>query len=155
MASAALSLSFSALAKPPSAAACVAAHRAVMEQGAETNSSSPRDEVAIKAQAAAEFAQCATVVFGPAATARAAACEADLYTLPVLLLYRVDSQTRSQAELDLKRPGNEDSSPAAARRTANMLAFAYQGRGPTSETASAWIEKRTDEWTSACLSGQR
>ena len=145
----------SALAEPPSAAACVAAHRAITDQEGETSAAAPLDDVAVIAKAAAEFTQCATQLFGPAVGARAAACEADLYTLPVLLLYRADGQTRLQAQADLQRPGNEDSSPAAARRTADMLAFVYQGRGPAGGGATAWISKRTDEWTSACLLGQR
>jgi len=151
----ALCFTLPAHAKPPSAAACVAAHRAVTEPGGEAIAAAPLDEVAVKAKAAAEFTQCATQLFGPAATPRAAECEPDLYTLPVLLLYRADGQNRAQAEADLARPGNEDGSPAAARRTVAMLAFVYQGPGPAGEGATAWIAKRTDDWTAQCLAGQR
>ena len=146
---------FPAHAQPPSAAACVAAHRLVIEQRADSDTAAATDDAAVKAQAAAAFTQCSTQRFGPTAAVRAPVCEADLYTLPVLLLYRADGLSRSQALADLQRPGNEASSPAEARRTADMLAFAYQGRGPTGEGGSAWIAKRTDEWTRACLNGQR
>jgi hypothetical protein len=124
----------------PDAGACVAEHARVAEaEGAEA------------AQAA--FARCARKAYGAAVEPRIERCTADLFTLPVVLLYRSDGLDKSAALADMKRDEQTDATTPEGRRTLLMLDFAYQGSGPASRTSDAWMNQRTAQWTDRCLRG--
>jgi hypothetical protein len=127
----------------PDAGACVAEHA----QAAEAEGGS--------ADAAREaFAACAKREFGVAAEARAPRCAADLYVLPVILLYRGDGLSKTGALDDLKTGGQIGDGSEDARRTRLMLDFAYQGAGPAEGKTQAWLHQRAVQWTDRCLRGR-
>ncbi len=124
----------------PDAAACVAVHGSTAQgEGAEA--------------ARAVFRQCALREYGASAEPRIEACTADLYTLPVILLYRSDGLSRAEALADMKRDAQLDDGSDEARRAPRMLDFAYQGAGPVAGKSEAWIRQRVNEWTDRCLRG--
>lgn len=128
-------------------AQALTAAKALAEQG-EWN------EAKSRAVAAEGFAACAQRIYGDGAQARIAACEFDLSTLPVILLYRVDGQSRAAAAADLKRAGGLDDGGEQARRAPLMLSFTYQGAGPVVGQSRAWIDRRVADWTEQCLAGR-
>ncbi|WP_310386099.1 hypothetical protein [Roseateles sp.] len=135
---------------PAIALACAAEHELAGEQG---RASEQEDQDAADAKgkqaAKAAFERCALLRYGPSSAPRIEACEADLFSLPVILLFRVDGTSRSDALADLKREdAHEDG------RVAAMLAFAYQGRGPAKTQGPAWMAERVKDWTDRCLAGR-
>ncbi len=127
----------------PDAAACVAEHAQAAE--AEGGSADTAREA---------FVACAKREFGAAAEARAPRCAADLYVLPVLLLYRSDGLSKSGALDDLKTGGQIGDGSEDARRTRLMLDFAYQGAGPAEGKTEVWLHQRAVQWTDRCLRGR-
>jgi hypothetical protein len=131
------------------AAECVAEHELAGEQGRAGEPDQDLADAQGKEQAKAAFERCALRHYGPSSESRIGACEADLFSLPVILLFRVDGQSRSQAWADLKREDAHEDGRAKA-----MLAFAYQGRGPVKNQGPSWMAERVKEWTDRCLSGR-
>jgi len=134
------------------AADCVAAH-------AQAHTLAPGEED--KAESAPEgasaqqlFATCAVQRYGASAASRVEACGNDLASLPVILLYRVDGLSRSQALADLQREGALSDGSEYAQRAPAMLSFAYQGAAAAKGQGAAWIERRVVEWTDLCLAGR-
>ncbi|MDC8786228.1 hypothetical protein [Roseateles koreensis] len=109
-----------------------------------------------KGQAVASkgFDACARRIYGEGVAERIAACEFDLSTLPVVLLYRVDGQSRASAWSDLQKEGGLSDGSEQARRAPVMLAFAYQGAGPVVGQSRAWIDRKVADWTEQCLAGR-
>ncbi|MCZ8075070.1 MAG: hypothetical protein O9341_13165 [Paucibacter sp.] len=134
------------------AADCVAAH-------AQAHASSAGSELKVEAgseSASAQqlFAECALQRYGASAASRVEACGNDLASLPVILLYRVDGLSRSQALADLQREGALSDGSEYAQRAPAMLSFAYQGAAAAKGQGAAWIERRVVEWTDLCLAGR-
>ncbi len=134
------------------AADCVAAH-------AQAHASSvPAEDSAASAPEVASaqqlFATCALQRYGASAVSRVEACGNDLASLPVILLYRVDGLSRSQALADLQREGALNDGSEYAQRAPVMLSFAYQGTAAAKGQGAAWIERRVIEWTDLCLAGR-
>ncbi len=124
----------------PDAGACVAEHARVAEaDGAEA--------------ARTAFASCARKAYGEAAEPRIERCTGDLYTLPVILLYRGENLSKSAALADMKRDGQTDAATPEGRRALLMLDFAYQGSGPGQAPVESWLSQRTVQWTDRCLRG--
>ena len=123
------------------AAACVAEHGQAAQGDA-------GDEAA-----RAAFKSCALREYGTAAEPRIEACTGDLYTLPVILLYRSDGLSRAAAWADMNRDAQLDDGSDEARRAPRMLDFAYLGAGPVAGKSEAWISQRVNEWTDRCLRG--
>ncbi|WP_124450949.1 hypothetical protein [Paucibacter sp. KBW04] len=111
-------------------------------------------EAKSQAVAAKGFAACAQRIYGEAVLPRLAACEFDLATLPVVLLYRVDGQSRKEALADMTRNGGLGDGSEQARRAPLMLAFAYQGPAPKTGEGRTWIDRRVADWTEQCLAGR-
>lgn len=111
-------------------------------------------EAKSQAVAAKGFAACAQRIYGEAALPRLAACEFDLATLPVVLLYRVDGQSRNEALADMRRNDGLGDGSEQARRAPLMLTFAYQGPAPKTGESRAWIDRRVADWTEQCLAGR-
>jgi hypothetical protein len=131
------------------AAECVAEHERAGVQGRAGEPDQDAADAQGKAQAKAAFERCALRHYGPSSESRIEVCEADLFSLPVILLFRVDGQSRSEAMADLKREDAHEDGRAKA-----MLAFAYQGRGPAKDQGPSWMAERVKEWTDRCLSGR-
>jgi len=111
-------------------------------------------EAKSQAVAAQGFAACAQRIYGEAVLPRISSCEFDLATLPVVLLYRVDGQSRKEALADMTRNGGIGDGSEQARRAPVMLAFAYQGPAPKTGESRAWIDRRVADWTEQCLAGR-
>ncbi|MEJ6004394.1 hypothetical protein WG899_02465 [Paucibacter sp. AS339] len=148
---------------------CVAAHAAAVQAGDAPNGPEAAASAASSAASEGElgwadsrvqqyareaFMRCAIRNYGAAAEARAEACAADLYALPVILLFRVDGQSRVAALADLQREGALNDGSDYARRAPVMLNFAYQGAGPAKGQGPAWIDGRVTAWIDQCLSGR-
>jgi hypothetical protein len=131
------------------AAECVAAHELAGEQGRSGEQDQDAADAQGKEQAKAAFERCALRHYGPGSEPRIEACEADLFSLPVILLFRVDGQSRVAALADLKREDAHEDGRARA-----MLEFAYQGRGPAKDQGPNWMAERVNEWIDRCLSGR-
>ena len=124
----------------PDASVCVAEHARVAEaDGADA--------------ARAAFASCARKAYGGAVEPRIERCTGDLYTLPVILLYRGENLSKNAALADMKRDGQTDAATPEGRRALLMLDFAYQGAGPASDPTETWLHLRTVQWTERCLRG--
>ena len=128
---------------------CAAEHELAGEQGRASEQEQDAADAKGKQEAKAAFERCALLRYGPESAPRVEACEADLFSLPVILLFRVDGQSRAAALADLKREDAHEDGRAKA-----MLAFAYQGRGPAKDRAPAWMAERVKEWTDRCLAGR-
>jgi hypothetical protein len=134
------------------AADCVAAHaRAHASSVPAEDSAAPAPEGASAQQL---FATCALQRYGASAASRVEACGNDLASLPVILLYRVDGLSRSQALADLQREAALSDGSEYAQRAPAMLSFAYQGAAAAKGQGAAWIERRVVEWTDLCLAGR-
>jgi hypothetical protein len=146
----ALVLALLVVAMPALAVDCAAEHELAGEQG-RSGEQDDQDAADAKGKQAAKaaFERCALLRYGPSSEARIEACEADLFSLPVILLFRVDGASRSDALADLKREEAHEDGRAKA-----MLDFAYQGRGPAKNQGPAWMAQRVNEWTDRCLSGR-
>ncbi len=131
------------------AAECVAEHESAGEQGRAGAPDPDAADARGKQEAKAAFERCALRHYGPSSEPRIEACEADLFSLPVILLFRVDGQSRVAALADLKREDAHEDGRARA-----MLEFAYQGRGPAKDQGPSWMAERVSEWTDRCLSGR-
>jgi len=124
----------------PQAGACVAEHARVAEaDGAEA--------------ARAAFARCARKAYGDVLPAQLGRCTEDLYTLPVILLYRSDGLGKNAALDDMKRVDPLDAASPEGHRALLMLDFAYQGSGPANGQSDTWMNQRTAQWTDRCLRG--
>ncbi|MCV2368832.1 hypothetical protein [Roseateles oligotrophus] len=128
---------------------CAAEHELAGEQGRAGEQDQDAADAKGKQEAKAAFERCALLRYGPKSAPYIEACEADLFSLPVILLFRVDGQSRSEAMADLKREDAHEDARAKA-----MLAFAYQGRGPAKSQGPVWMAERVKEWTDRCLSGR-
>lgn len=131
------------------AADCVASHAHAHAEASAQPASAPE-----AASAQQQFAACAMQRYGAAAASRVEACGNDLASLPVILLYRVDGLSRSQALADLQREGALSDGSEYAQRAPAMLSFAYQGAAAAKGQGAAWIERRVVEWTDLCLAGR-
>ncbi|MBT9494005.1 MAG: hypothetical protein IV107_17055 [Paucibacter sp.] len=145
----ALVLASLVVALPAMALDCAAEHELAGEQGRAGEQDQDAGDAKGKQEAKAAFERCALLRYGPDSAPRVDACEADLFSLPVILLFRVDGASRSDALADLKREDAHEDGRAQA-----MLAFAYQGRGPAKGQGPAWMAERVKQWTDRCLSGR-
>jgi len=134
------------------AADCVAAHAQAHASSVPAEDSGASAPESVSAQQL--FASCALQRYGASAASRVEACGNDLASLPVILLYRVDGLSRSQALADLQREGALSDGSEYAQRAPAMLSFAYQGAAAAKGQGAAWIERRVVEWTDLCLVGR-
>ena len=131
------------------AADCVTEHERAGEQGRADEQDPDAADAMGKQEAKAAFERCALLRYGPSSAPRLEACEADLFSLPVILLFRVDGASRTVALADLKREDAHEDGRAKA-----MLDFAYQGRGPAKNQGQAWMAERVKQWADRCLAGR-
>ena len=95
------------------------------------------------------FERCAARVAPRSTPEQRAACGADLDTLPVILLYRVDGVALTAARRDLREGSAADGIEAA--RAEAMLRFSYEGAGPRKGAAQRWMLERQQSWLGRCL----
>ena len=128
---------------------CAAEHVVGGEQGRSGEQDQDTADAKGKQDAKAAFERCALLRYGSDSAPRIEACEADLFSLPVILLFRVDGHSRAAALADLKREDAHEDGRAKA-----MLEFAFQGRAPAKGQGPAWMAERVKQWTDRCLSGR-
>ncbi|MBB2485670.1 hypothetical protein H5407_10615 [Mitsuaria sp. WAJ17] len=97
------------------------------------------------------FERCAARLAPHSPPEQRALCGADLDTLPVILLYRVDGVALPDARRDLSEGTAALADGVEQGRAQAMLRFSYEGAAPRREAASRWMRERQERWVARCL----
>ncbi len=98
------------------------------------------------------FERCTARVAPRSEPGQRAQCGADLDTLPVILLYRVDGVTQADARRDLREGTAVLADGVEVARAESMLRFSYDGSAPRKGGAERWMRERQQAWVARCLS---
>ena len=112
------------------------------------------DDARLRHWAEQGFERCTARLAPDSSPGQRATCNADLDTLPVILLYRADGLPLNEARRDLREALAQGVDGVEASRAEAMLRFGYEGSGPRKGDTSAWVRERQERWAARCLQGR-